>query len=204
MRRRRPIISAAIVAVASLSLLAASCGGGGSSRVASVVSPTTNTQGSSSSNSSPAPAQGNRAVAYSHCMRSNGVPNYPEPSSNGNLPKGNAQAFGISTSQYQAAEQACGHLLPGSGSASLTQCLMTGDCPRSLVQPALEQGRKFAPCMRSHGVPNWPDPTVDSLGRPSFQVTKAGISIDATRSPPMLFKIGDCQREPGALLLRQE
>jgi hypothetical protein len=80
---------------------------------------------------------------------------------------------------------------------------MTGDCPRSVVQPALEEGRKFAQCMRSHGVA-WPDPGVDSLGRPSFPVTKAGISIDATRSPHMLSKIGDCQREPGALLLRQE
>jgi hypothetical protein len=137
-------------------------------------------------------------------MRSNGAPNYPDPNSNGNLPKGSAQTFGVSTSQYQAAEQACGHLLPSGDSASLTQCLMTGDCPRSVVQPALEEGRTFAQCMRSHGAPNWPDPAVDSLGRPSFQVTKAGISIDATRSPQMLSKIGECQREPGALLLRQE
>jgi hypothetical protein len=137
-------------------------------------------------------------------MRSNGVPNYPDPNSNGNLPKGNAQVFGVSTSQFQAADQACGHLLPSSDSASLTRCLMTGDCPRSVVQPALEEGLKFAQCMRSHGITNWPGPTVDSLGRPSFPVTKAGISIDATRSPQMLSKIGDCQREPGALLLRQE
>jgi hypothetical protein len=190
--------------LAGLALLASGCGGSKSPAVASVASSTTNTQGSSSSNSSPAAAQGNKALAYSHCMRSNGVPNYPDPNSNGNLPKGDAQAFGVSTSQYQTAEQACGHLLPGSGSASLTQCLMTGDCPRSVVQPALEEGRKFARCMRSHGVPNWPDPTVDSVGRPSFQVSKAGISIDATRSPQMLSKIGDCQREPGARLLRQE
>jgi len=204
MRLRRTTIPAAVVAVASLSLLAAGCGGGGSPRVASVASPTTNAQGSSSSNSSPAAAQGNKAVAYSHCMRSNGVPNYPDPHSNGNLPKGNAQTFGVSTSRYQTAEQACGDLLPSSGSASLTQCLMTGDCSRFVVQPALEEGRKFAQCMRSHGVPNWPDPAVDTLGRPSFPVTKAGISIDATRSPQMLAKIGVCQRQPGAVLLRQE
>ena len=72
------------------------------------------------------------------------------------------------------------------------------------VQQALEEGLKFARCMRSHGVTNWPDPSVDSLGRPSFQVTKAGISIDATRSPQMLSKIGECQSEPHAVLLRQE
>ena len=137
-------------------------------------------------------------------MRSSGVPTYPDPNSNGNLAKGNAKSFGVSASQYHAAVQACGRLVPSSVSASLTQCLMTGDCPRAVVQPALEEGLKFARCMRGHGVTNWPDPTVDSIGRPSFQVTEAGISIAATRSPQMLSKIGDCQREPGALLLRQE
>jgi hypothetical protein len=156
---------------------------------------------------SSAPARGSthdQALAYARCIRSNGVPNYPDPNSNGTLPNGNAQIFEVSISQYQAAEQACGHLLPSSGGASLTQCLMSGDCPRSVVQPALEEGQRFAQCMRSHGVRNWPDPTVDALGRPSFPVTKAGISIDATRSPQMLSKISDCQREPGAVLLRQE
>jgi hypothetical protein len=193
-----------IVALVSLALVVEGCGGAGTSRVASVASSTTNNEDSSSSSSSPAGAQGTKALAYSHCMRSHGVAGYPDPDSSGNLPKGNAQTFGASTSQYQAAQQACRNVLPSGGSASLTQCLMTGDCPRSVVQPALEEGLKFARCMRSHGVRNWPDPTVDSVGRPSFQVTKAGISIDATRSPQMLSKIGDCQRVPDALLLRQE
>jgi hypothetical protein len=71
------------------------------------------------------------AVAYSACMRSHGVPNYPDPGSDGNLPKGNAQAFGVSNSQYQAAERACRHLLPNSdtgfchfvgSSESVTRC----------------------------------------------------------------------------------
>ncbi len=147
------------------------------------------------------------AVAYSACMRSHGVPNYPDPGSEGNLPKGNAQAFGISNSQYQAAERACRHLLPNSDAsftASLTQCLMTGDCPPALVQRALTEGLKFAQCMRNQGVPNWPDPTIDSTGRPSFPVTAAGISIASTRSPRMLSKLGHCQNQPGAALLRQE
>lgn len=205
MRSRRLMILAFILAVTACALLAAGCGGGGggSARVPSVASSST-TQRTSSSNSSPVAARGNRALAYSRCIRSNGVPTYPDPSSSGNLPKGNAQAFGVSTSQYQAAQQACSHLLPTGGSASLTQCLMTGDCPRTVVQPALEEGRTFAQCMRNQGVRNWPDPTIDPTGRPSFQVTKAGISIDATRSPQMLTKIGHCQLQPGAVLLRQE
>jgi hypothetical protein len=190
--------------LSSVALAVAGCGGGSSPGVANVASSTTTSHGISSSSYSSASTQESTALAYSRCIRSNGVPNYPDPNSSGDLLKGDAQAFGVSTSKYQAAQQACRHLLPSSGSASLTQCLTTGACPYALLQQALEEGRKFAQCMRSHKVPNWPDPTVDSAGRPSFQVTKAGISIDATRSPQMLSKIGQCQLQPGAVLLRQE
>lgn len=177
----------------ALALLAAACGGSNSPGAAG---------GSSPGNSASA-----GAVAYSACMRSHDVPNYPDPDSHGNLPKGNAQSFGVSSSQYQAAESACQHLLPSSDTnfnASLTQCLENGNCPSAVVQQALTEGRKFAQCMRDHGVSDWPDPTIDSTGRPSFQVTAAGISIDATRSTQMLSKIGYCQDQPGTVLLRQE
>ena len=30
---------------------------------------------------------------------------------------------------------------------------------------------RFSQCMRSHGVPNWPDPTTDSEGRPEFPLS---------------------------------
>jgi hypothetical protein len=180
---------AAIIATAGLVLLAAACSTGSGSP---------NAEGSTSSVS---------AIAFSACMRSHGVPNYPDPDSNGNLPKGNAQDFGVSNSQFNAAESACHHLLPNSDSifaASLRQCLMTGDCPPAVVQQALTEGRTFAKCMRNQGVPNWPDPTIDSMGRPSFQVTAAGISISDTRSSQMLSKIGHCEGQAGAVLLRQE
>ncbi len=186
--RRAGLYAALLVALA---LPAAACGGSSSPGAAGRGSP-----GNSASAS---------AVAYSACMRLHGVPEYPDPGSDGNLPKGTAQDFGVSNSQYQAAERACRHLLPNSDTrftASLTQCLMTGDCPHAVVQQALTEGLNFA--RRNHGVPNWPDPTVDSTGRPSFQVTAAGISIASTRSPRMLSKLGHCQNQPGAVLLRQE
>jgi hypothetical protein len=68
--------------------------------------------------------------------------------------------------------RACRHLLPNSDTrftTSLTQCLETGGCPPALVHRALTEGLRFARCMRDHGVPSWPDPTVDSMGRPSFR-----------------------------------
>jgi hypothetical protein len=30
--------------------------------------------------------------------------------------------------------------------------------------------RTYARCMRSHGAPTWPDPTIDSEGRPGFNL----------------------------------
>jgi hypothetical protein len=200
-RRARPPTgrtAPAIIAVAALGLVAAACTGRGPSLAGSGGSP-----GARGSSGPPS------AVAFSACMRAHGIPEYPDPDSSGSLPKGTAQDFGVSTSRYQAAERACRHLLPEGDTtftASLIQCLMNGDgdCPQALVQRALTEGRTFAQCMRNQGVPTWPDPTVDSTGRPSFQTTAAGISIASTRSPQMLSKIGHCQDQPGALLLRME
>jgi hypothetical protein len=181
----------AAVATTALALLAAACAGG----PAAAGSGGSPAAGGSSSTPS--------GVAYSACMRSHGVPSFPDPDAGGNLPKGDAQRFGVGTSQLRSARRACRHLLPDD-TASLTQCLMTGDCPAAVVQRALTEGRTFARCMRGHGVPSWPDPTIDSAGRPSFQVTAAGISIASTRSPRMLATLGHCQDQPGAVLLRQE
>jgi hypothetical protein len=152
--------AAAAIATAALALLAA-CTGSPSSATGSSGSPTA--AGSSSSPS---------AVAYSSCMRSHGVPNFPDPASNGQVPKADTQALGVSSSQLQTAQTACQHLYPANGgslAASLRQCEETGDCPQAMVQQVLTGMRRFAQCMRSHGVPGWPDPTVDSEGRPGFQ-----------------------------------
>lgn len=54
---------------------------------------------------------------------------------------------------------------------SVEQCMKTDDCPHILVRQVLNQERSFAHCMRSRGVPNWPDPTIDSRGRPVFAVS---------------------------------
>jgi hypothetical protein len=156
--------AAAIPATAALALLAA-CSGSPSS-AGSAGSP--NAGGSESSPS---------AVAYSQCMRSHGVPDFPDPSSSGGIPKASSQQLGVSSSQLQAAQTACQDQYPnggGSGGAltkdSLGQCEETGDCPQALVQQAMTALRTYARCMRSHGVPNWPDPTIDSEGRPGVNL----------------------------------
>ena len=90
-------------------------------------------------------------VAFSSCMRSNGVARYPDPDSTGKPPKRSAQQLGVSSTQFTAANTACRHLLPNGG----------GPPSRSQQQQVVAQGLSFARCVRSHGVPNFPDPASD-------------------------------------------
>jgi len=46
-------------------------------------------------------------------------------------------------------------------------------------------------------VPNWPDPTTDSQGRPYFDVSRAGISHAYTHSPLFESKDHICERQIG-------
>jgi hypothetical protein len=133
-------------------------------------------------------------------MRSHGVPNFPDPDSSGHLPKGDARQFGVSSSRLEAAQRACQRMLPNTGGSFQQQtqdCFEAGDCPQALVQRILNVQRKYARCMRSHGVPNWPDPTIDSQGRPFFDVSKAGISEADTRSSQWTSSDRDCERLVG-------
>jgi hypothetical protein len=179
--------AAAIIATTALALLAAACGGSPSS-----------TGGSSGAGG---PADSPSAVAYSHCIRSHGVPNFPDPPSSGQVPKVSAQQLGVSSSQLQASQGACQHLLPNTGGSfqqHAQQCATTGDCPRALVQQMLSAGLKFARCMRSHGVPNWPDPAIDSQGRPFFNLSGHGFTHSEWHSPQITSKTQECARLHGA------
>jgi len=183
-RRARP--AAVITVMAAAVLLAAACSGSPSS----TGSGAPNAGGSANS----------QAVAYSRCVRSHGVPGFPDPPSSGQVPKGDAQQFGVSSSQLQAARAACQHLYPGNGGSfqqAIQQCELTGDCPQAVVQQALTEMRNYARCIRSHGVANWPDPTTDSQGRPYFDVSRAGISHAYTHSPLFESKDRICERQIG-------
>jgi hypothetical protein len=85
---------------------------------------------------------------------------FPDPNSSGELPKNQLEHLGVSDSQLQAAENPCPHLLPNDGSG-MTQ---------AQLQQLSGDMAKFARCMRSHGVSNWPDPTVDSSGRLEYNL----------------------------------
>jgi hypothetical protein len=180
----------AIIATAALAMLAAACGGPSPAGAGS--SP----GGAGGASDAGGSANSASAVGYSHCVRAHGVPNFPDPASGGQVPKVSAQGLGVSSSQLQAAQSACQHLLPNAASFQqrTQQCFLAGDCPPALVQQILTAQRKFARCMRSHGVPSWPDPSLDSEGRPGFNLIPSGITHRETHSAPIANKINECER----------
>lgn len=96
---------------------------------------------------------GAQALAYSKCMRSHGIPDFPDPKINGNgvsMAVGTRGDLNPSNPAFKAASQACRSLQPGGGNAP----------PQSAQE--IRTDVKFAACMRSHGYPSFPDP--DSHG----------------------------------------
>ena len=136
----------------------------------------------SSTTPASAPSAGStvaQAVAYAQCMRSHGVPEYPEPDSSGQLQKiGSGQQVGVSDAQLSTASNACQSLWPYQALTPAQQ------------QQELTDDLKFAQCMRSHGVPTLPDP-VATNGKVEFVIStsKTGISPE---SPQILAKAHAC------------
>ena len=88
-----------------------------------------------------------RDLAFSRCMRAHGVSNFPDPTGNGlELPVGtNAQS-----PAFKSAQRACRQYLPDKGAPPATS---GQDRAAALT---------FSRCMRSHGVPAFPDPAFSS------------------------------------------
>jgi hypothetical protein len=148
-RPRRSMIRRSALLVAVLIALAATlaaCGGGGSSTSdPSTTNGAASSGGSSSSGVSNSQAQ--EALKYAQCMRSHGVSNYADPA------PGKSQSIGQSgidtnSPTYQAAATAC-------------QEYQSAPINNSNQQNG-SAGLKFAQCMRSHGVTNFPESTTGS------------------------------------------
>ncbi|MGH3212438.1 MAG: hypothetical protein ACRDNO_32200 [Trebonia sp.] len=102
-------------------------------------------------------------LALAQCMRGHGVPDFPDPSpsggytltSNGSL-EGTGGSISIGDSRVQAAYGDCRHLLPGGPSISqLQQDVQQQQQQQAQALPGL---LKYSQCVRSHGVPDFPDP----------------------------------------------
>jgi hypothetical protein len=141
-------VSAVVVAgLAGLSLLVSACGG-----AARQVAQAGSSAGSTRTSSTSPSATGKYAasLAYSRCMRSHGVPNFPDPKQVGGGIQVSGSAPGIDPQSplFVSARQACRHLQPG------------GEPTRARQQQALARMLQISRCMRAHGMPGFPDPTL--------------------------------------------
>ena len=106
---------------------------------------------SSYSASGSANSSGNNSgfVKFAVCMRSNGVPNLPDPVGGGGIQIPSNSGINPQSPAFQAARAKCTHLLPGGGPPK--------GPPSAQAKLAI---LKISECMRRHGVTDFPDPTL--------------------------------------------
>jgi hypothetical protein len=137
-----------VVALVAGSSLAAGCGSAPSTPgVANV-----GTSSAAGSSSSGAGTKGSRGAQFSSCMRAHGVHNFPDPSSSGGLTIGPGMGIDLDSATFKAAEKACRGLLQIKAPSPAEQAKMQA------------QALRFSACMRSHGVPSFPDPDFSQGG----------------------------------------
>jgi hypothetical protein len=102
--------------------------------------------GSSATPGSAPPTRQNAALAFSRCMRSHGVPSFPDPTAQGDFPPFRAD---VSKPISAAADHACRRLLSKGSSTGTPQ----------QRQQKFAFALKVAQCVRVHGFPGFPDPS---------------------------------------------
>ncbi len=143
MRCRRPLIPTSVISVAAVAMLAAGCGGASSPPTSSArPAATTDLAGD--------------AVAFAACVRSHGLSGYPDPQVSQSAGHGQMTispgGLDPNSPAFKSATRACGHLLPDGGSPS-----------GAINSQEHAQELRFASCMRTHGVSNFPDPDHDGI-----------------------------------------
>src|ERR1700739_4111271 len=128
--RAVPVLAGLLVSAA-----VAACGGSSQSNASSPSSPGGGSTGT---------GKGGVTVAYSQCMRGHGLPNFPDPNSQGAIELKASSGSGANqidpnSPQYIAAQKAC-QKLAGSGTTPAEQ------------SHEVAQALKFTACMRAHGV----------------------------------------------------
>jgi hypothetical protein len=132
--------TAMLAVTVGIALLTTACSGGGTTSTGAADPGSTGSRSTSAAYA--------KALAYSQCIRSHGVPNFPDPTiSNGSITLNLGNNADVSQSALQAAQNACKSLSPIH--------------PLTGAQEAknVAEGLKWAQCIRSHGVPDFPDPS---------------------------------------------
>ena len=169
---------ALLAGAAALAL--AGCGGSKSPSVANIATTTSSsaagstngTVGGASSGSPPSQAQlQGDPLKYSECMRSNGVPNFPDPTAGGGFLFRASAGIDPSSPAFKAAQAKCQKLMPRGGPPG----------PGTATHPsaqALAQMVKVAECMRRHGISDFPDPRTSVPSNPFPAGSPGGVISD--------------------------
>ncbi|HUJ92981.1 MAG TPA: hypothetical protein VLW05_09785 [Gaiellaceae bacterium] len=169
---RRPTAYLAVAMLASLGLLASGCGGSKSPSVASVATTaSSNAAGGAAGSGSPTGQTQVQqdALKYARCMRSNGVPDFPDPSPSGGFFFQSGGGVDPFSPAFEAAQAKCRKLMPA------------GPAPGSTTHPSaqwLAHMIKVAECMRRHGVPDFPDPRTSVPENPFPAGSPGGVISD--------------------------
>ena len=185
-QRRRYLLSVA-AALLGLALVGAACSSDPASPgvAGSGTGSTPTTAASTANQGAPTltPAQRAASLAYSACMRSHGVSNFPDPNSQGaiQIQGGPGSALDPNSAAFQNADKACQSKQPKPTAAQQAQA----------QQHALAVSR----CMRAHGIKDFPDPSF-SGGKVSMQI-QGGPGSDLNPDDP-LFQAAQKACNPGA------
>jgi hypothetical protein len=180
-RQSRPRPSGALAgALIVVALVAAACSGGSAAPGVAAIGATTSTTGVATGPPLTAsPATYAKDVAYAGCMRTHGVPNMPDPNSQGNFLLSSKNGVDARSPRYIAADNACQHLLPNGGRQTPAE-------QRQSTEVAL----KLVACMRAHGEPNFPEPIPDGNGGLNIRIGGGGMD---PQSPQFLAAKRACQ-----------
>ena len=169
---------ALLAAAAAIAL--AGCGGGSKSpAIASVATTTTSNSAPSSTNAAggaassgstrPGAGAADAPLAYSRCMRSHGVPNFPDPNPGGGFTFQAGAGINPSSPVFKAAQAKCQKLMGGGPPG-----------PGTTTHPsaqAMAQMLKVSQCMRRHGITGFPDPRTSVPSNP-FPAGGGGVVAD--------------------------
>ena len=91
-------------------------------------------------------------LKFASCMRSHGVPNFPDPSGRG-IQITAGSGVDPASPAFQLAMSQCKKLLPGGGPSGRPPAPSASETRAALA---------WAQCIRKHGVPNFPDPSTSA------------------------------------------
>jgi hypothetical protein len=129
--------------------------------------------------------------ALAQCMRSHGVPNFPDPRTG---PNGGGEGFSIIATPGSSTVTIDGTRFAGSAFESAVKtCKLFGGGSGPPPVTAAEKRRAvaFAECMRKHGVPDFPDPTFPAAGG----IGQSGGAAIKRNSPAVQAAVAVCNKE---------